>query len=41
MGERQSDLNVLSLVYLSLDRTQFLDDGHEFNWTKFGKSSGI
>jgi hypothetical protein len=40
MREKRSDLKVLSLFYLSLERTQFLDDGHEVHKTNFDKSSG-
>jgi hypothetical protein len=40
MREKQSDLKVLSLFYLSLKRTQFLDEGHVVHRTNVGKSSG-
>jgi len=40
MREEQSSLKVLSLFYLSLERTQFLDNSYEFHRTNVGKNSG-
>jgi hypothetical protein len=40
MREKHRSLKVLSLFYLSLEGTQFLDDGYEIHRTKVAKSSG-
>ena len=40
MREKQSDFKILSLLCLSLERTQFLDDAHEVRRTNCGKISG-
>lgn len=38
MREEQSSLKDLSLFYLSLEWTQFLDDGYEIHRTNVGKN---